>query len=64
VRIAPISATRQGTTIEVAKINLDEHGMKQSTTKNSTKGNTSAQGAGMTKSLRRSGGVPPRGRPV
>jgi hypothetical protein len=75
VRIAPISATRQGTTLEVAKINLDEHGVKQSTEKQSTekqstekqsttKGNTSAQGAGMTMSLRRSGGVPPRGRPV
>ena len=65
VRIAPISATRQGTTLKVAKINLDEHGItKQSTKQSTTKGNTSAQGAGMTMSLRRSGGVPPRGRPV
>jgi hypothetical protein len=33
-------------------------------TTNNYKGTTSAKGAGMAKSLRRSGGVPPRGRPV
>jgi hypothetical protein len=31
---------------------------------NNYKGTTSAKGAGMAKSLRNSGGVPPRGRPV
>jgi hypothetical protein len=59
VRIAPISLKRQGTSVEIAERNGDE---QQSTTSN--KGKTSAMGAGMTTSLRRDGGVPPRGRPV
>jgi hypothetical protein len=59
VRIAPISLKRQGTSVESVEIKGAE---QQSTTSN--KGKTSANGAGMTTSLRRDGGVPPRGRPV
>ncbi|WP_344126812.1 hypothetical protein [Luedemannella flava] len=61
-RTAPtFTQQHQGTLVEISKINLDEQASNISTT---SKGNTSAMGAGMAKSLRRSGGVPPRGRPV
>jgi hypothetical protein len=55
-RIAPMSIQHQGTLVETVKVNSDEQF--------SNTGTTSAKGAGMAKSLRRSGGVPPRGRPV
>ena len=38
--------------------------VKNTAPTNNYKGTTSAKGAGMAKSLRDSGGVPPRGRPV
>ncbi|GAA1774094.1 hypothetical protein GCM10009681_52040 [Luedemannella helvata] len=62
VRLVPTSAQQQGTTVEISTISFDEQSRTTSTISNKVK--TDAKGAGMATSLRHSGGVPPRGRPV
>src|SRR5262249_3307449 len=59
------SATKQSTTAEQGTTAKRSTTAEQGTTvKINYNGTTSAKGAGMAKSLARSGGVPPRGRPV
>lgn len=62
VSLVPTSVQHQGTTVEISKSSFDEKFRTISTNRNKVM--TDAKGAGMVTSLRRSGGVPPRGRPV
>lgn len=55
---APVSQQRTTGKASVSLIGADFQ------SKTNSNGTTSAQGAGMAKSLRDSGGIPPRGRPV